>query len=200
MRERPVRAGELFHSLSVYDSLGDLPCRDARRCRGSGRHGAPRQVDNQLKAWAIGEVDYEKEKVVPSVPNGEQACEGRGYGKASCEAVGCCQYAECSIGDSSGECHSAVGRRQCTDVDFVSHVDDCSNDDDYDYYYDYDYDACTDIDDRRMNGATGGDITSCAAGFATYNNVCSEDMFTSTIGAPVGWFMSACPVTCGDCS
>eukprot|EP00964_Phaeocystis_antarctica_P077494 scaffold48112_cov62-Phaeocystis_antarctica.AAC.2 len=83
--------------------------------------------DHFLKRWAVGEVDYEKENVVPFVRNnGEQACEGHGYGKASCEAVGCCQYAECSIGDSSGECHSAVGRRQCTDVEFVSHDEDCS--------------------------------------------------------------------------
>ena len=83
-----------------------------------------RRVLGAVKGWAVGEVDYEKEKV--AVHYGEEACEGHGYGKASCEAVGCCQYAECSIGDSSGECHSAVGRRQCTDVEFVSHDEDCS--------------------------------------------------------------------------
>ena len=61
--------------------------------------------------------------------------------------------------------------------------------------------GCTDIDDRRINLGTRGAITSCAAGFATYKNVCSENMFAS-IGAPVGWFMTACQVTCGvtDCS
>ena len=108
---------------------------DAEAAAATGPLGMSFILDNQLKAWAIGEVDYEKEKVVPSVPNGEQACEGRGYGKASCEAVGCCHWHECSIGDGSGECHSAVGwSAQCTPVEFVSH--DCF----YDYYYDYDYD------------------------------------------------------------
>ena len=60
---------------------------------------------------------------VPS--NGEEACEGHGYGKASCEEVGCCHYAECSIGDGSGECFSAVGTAQCTPVKFSSHVETC---------------------------------------------------------------------------
>ena len=60
---------------------------------------------------------------VPS--NGEEACEGHGYGKASCAEVGCCQYAECSIGDDSGECFSAVGLAQCTPVEFSSHVEPC---------------------------------------------------------------------------
>ena len=99
---------------------------DAEAAAATGAFGMSFILDNQLKAWAIGEVDYENEKVVPSVPNGEQACEGHGYGKASCEAVGCCQYAECSNIEGSGECHSAVGRRQCTDVEFVSHDEDCS--------------------------------------------------------------------------
>ena len=60
---------------------------------------------------------------VPS--KGEEACEGHGYGKASCAEVGCCQYAECSIGDGSGECFSAVGTAQCTPVEFSSHVETC---------------------------------------------------------------------------
>ena len=97
---------------------------DAEAAAATGPYGMSFIGDNGDKAWAIGEVDYEKEKV--AVHYGEEACEGHGYGKASCEAVGCCQYAECSIGDSSGECHSAVGRRQCTDVEFVSHDEDCS--------------------------------------------------------------------------
>ena len=61
----------------------------------------------------------------PDPINGEEACEGHGYGKASCAEVGCCQYAECSIGDGSGECFSAVGPAQCTPVEFSSHVETC---------------------------------------------------------------------------
>ena len=30
----------------------------------------------------------------PDPINGEEACEGHGYGKARCKEVGCCQYAE----------------------------------------------------------------------------------------------------------
>ena len=62
--------------------------------------------------------------VLPNVPSGEQACEGHGYGKRQCEEVGCCQFAECPIGDGSGECHSAVGQAQCTPVEFTSHIED----------------------------------------------------------------------------
>ena len=62
--------------------------------------------------------------IIPNIDNGEEACEGHGYGKARCEEVGCCQYAECPIGDGSGECHSAVGQAQCTPVEFISHVED----------------------------------------------------------------------------
>ena len=62
--------------------------------------------------------------IIPNIDNGEEACEGHGYGKARCEEVGCCQYAECPIGDGSGECHSAVGQAQCTPVEFTSHVED----------------------------------------------------------------------------
>ena len=76
---------------------------------------------DSLTNQPIGEVDYEEEKVFG---NGEEACQGHGYGKASCEEVGCCQYAECSIGDGSGECHSAVGPAKCTPVEFFSHVQD----------------------------------------------------------------------------
>ena len=36
-----------------------------------------------------------------------QACEGFGYDKTQCAAVGCCQYVECPIGDGSGECLAA---------------------------------------------------------------------------------------------
>ena len=61
----------------------------------------------------------------PDPPNGEEACEGRGYGKASCELVGCCAYAECSIGDGSGECFNAVGPAQCALVEFSSQVETC---------------------------------------------------------------------------
>ena len=47
----------------------------------------------------------------------------RGHDKAGCEQVGCCQYAECPIGDGSGECHSALGQARCSPVEFTSHVD-----------------------------------------------------------------------------
>ena len=56
---------------------------------------------------------------------GEEACEGHGYGKASCEAVGCCEYVECSNIDGSGYCFSAVGPAQCTPVVFSSHLELC---------------------------------------------------------------------------
>ena len=39
---------------------------------------------------------------------------------------------------------------------------------------------------------------SCAEGFASYGNHCSDDMFVE-LGAPAGWFISLCPVTCGTC-
>jgi hypothetical protein len=38
---------------------------------------------------------------------GEESCEGKGYDKEQCLAVGCCEYG----GDN--ECHSAVGARLC---------------------------------------------------------------------------------------
>ena len=59
----------------------------------------------------------------PDPLNGEEACEGRGYGKASCEEVGCCVYAECSIGE--GESFNAVGPAQCAPVEFSSQVKTC---------------------------------------------------------------------------
>lgn len=54
--------------------------------------------------------------------NGALACEGHGYGAAQCEQIGCCQFAECPIGDGSGECRSAVGEGECVDTVFDSHT------------------------------------------------------------------------------
>ena len=39
---------------------------------------------------------------------------------------------------------------------------------------------------------------SCADGFASYGNHCSDDMFAE-LGAHAGWFISLCPITCGTC-
>ena len=71
---------------------------------------------------------------------------------------------------------------------------------------------CAD-DDAKLMLESDDRILSCASGFATYNNDlsrrlqvgtgaqqgCSEDMFVESAGAPVGWFIETCPVTCGTC-
>eukprot|EP00908_Phaeocystis_cordata_P015254 Transcript_26381.p1 GENE.Transcript_26381~~Transcript_26381.p1 ORF type:complete len:681 (-),score=143.52 Transcript_26381:1024-3066(-) len=54
---------------------------------------------------------------------GEEACEGRGYDATQCRAVGCCKFAECPIGDGSGECVSNVGDGECIDTPFESHLE-----------------------------------------------------------------------------
>tara|TARA_B110001452_G_scaffold128478_1_gene106733 strand:+ start:72 stop:2489 length:2418 start_codon:yes stop_codon:yes gene_type:complete len=57
-------------------------------------------------------------------PNGEELCQGHGYAKEQCAAVGCCQFAECPSGDGSGECHSNVGDGECVETPFDSHFED----------------------------------------------------------------------------
>ena len=49
---------------------------------------------------------FECEVAIEGVAS-RQACEGFGYDKTQCAAVGCCQYVECPIGDGSGECLAA---------------------------------------------------------------------------------------------
>ena len=56
---------------------------------------------------------------------------------------------------------------------------------------------CAD-DDAKLMSESQNRITSCAAGFATHDHVCSDDMFVDA-GAAVGWFKATCPVTCGTC-
>ena len=55
---------------------------------------------------------------------------------------------------------------------------------------------CAD-DDARLASDSQYTIMSCADGFASYS-YCSDDMFVE-LGAPAGWFISLCPVTCGTC-
>ena len=61
---------------------------------------------------------------------------------------------------------------------------------------------CAD-DDAKLLSDSEGRVGSCADGFATYNNVCSEDMFVEHKAlnelTPAGWFITTCPATCGEC-
>ena len=57
---------------------------------------------------------------------------------------------------------------------------------------------CADDDELVMIDSQNA-ILSCAFGFAISGYVCSDEMFTTEIGAPTGWFKSVCPDTCGMC-
>ena len=55
-------------------------------------------------------------------------------------------------------------------------------------------------DDAKIKLDSKGSITNCTAGLAMNGGVCSQDMFVNcglAECAPLGWFMAACPVTCG---
>ena len=56
---------------------------------------------------------------------------------------------------------------------------------------------CAD-DDARLASDSQYTIMSCADGFMNNGDHCSDDMFVDS-GAPYGWFISLCPVTCGTC-
>ena len=53
-------------------------------------------------------------------------------------------------------------------------------------------------DDALVASDSEGRVASCAAGLAEYAGVCSMDMFRDG-GAPSGWFMRTCPVSCKLC-